>query len=1215
MTAGREQGRRGDDYRVKMSWLVRFRRDRLDREPSDRAIADRLRVSPTTVGNWLRGDSVPQTVDKLVELVALVEGEARRRGLLDAVPSDAFDPRAWRRLHGLVMAGRARNTGQAVRAALATEVLLRTRPGRPLDTYLRDPFQLEVHQPIAMEDVPDLPPLPPYVRRPHDARLDRVVARAVGGTSAMAVLVAGSSTGKTRACWESLSVLTSAGGWWLWHPLAPTRPAALAQGLDHVAPHTVVWLNELQDYLAGSDDRPEEVAAKLRDVLTDPARAPVLVLATLWEKHHDALTSSTGSQVRQLLDGAIIPVPEAFTEADGPPLAAAAAQDARIEHAVACADDGRVTQTIAGARALMDRYTTARPAAKAVIHVAMDARRLWHGRALRQGFLAEAALAYLGDTDWDELGNDWLAQAFAYTSRPCKGIRGPLAPSRRDGQSPIEAMNPPAVNAPGGGREYILADYLDQVGQSTRSASLPPNGFWVAASKHVAADDAMSLALAAVNRGLLRHAAALYKRATRLGSRGAADALLSLMNQVHPSDPRPCQWVAEHVPITGVGSPPHLDHLGECGGAGPIATVLRRVMRVETVTDELVADALGWMRKAGPPLSKDHVLIGNLAARAPAYELSHVLRIVDALVQLGATDMMLALGDRVVRTARDYEAWQVDHVARALHRFGGHDQAIRLLERCAHDTSARDSASVERLMHAFGAVERPDLARDLAARCIPELDLACALRLIEIHFLYNPWGLGRSDCAVEAFVKHSAVASASIGDAKTAGTLLGWLVRLDARDRATALADRIVASADFHDVNNVALLVTDLAKAGYFVQAAILAETSAARVDVSQTKATVTMMQALDAAGHGDCVSLVAERVADAEPTDDLPALVDLMALMYDADVVPPDSFERHIVETAPVTDPADVAALLRAMLTADNPAHFAALAVQVASTVPVHDPGAAADLLRVLLHGNTHSAIALASRAAEDARLADAGGVASLVLALRQINAESAFVTLLSKRPESQVNIEGDAAGVASLIRELRAHRTREHHQALCDRVAKDMAVGDPGRVAVLLTAMRFGADTAAKELVRRASEVTDLHEPYRVLNLLDVLHSIGATEAHARLLHRAVEDFDLVDAGAVAEVLVHIGRAGGSTHLSRLLARAPVERVVLDDRADSRELVEALRRLGCESEIAALFARLSRAGFHRVALEFTGEAERYRYGRDRDGQPARRWTWDDLP
>jgi hypothetical protein len=54
----------------------------------------------------------------------------------------------------------------------------------------------------------------------------------------------------------------------------------------------VVWLNEAQFYLQAADGGlGERVAAGLRELLRDPARAPVLVLATLWPQYWDTLTA------------------------------------------------------------------------------------------------------------------------------------------------------------------------------------------------------------------------------------------------------------------------------------------------------------------------------------------------------------------------------------------------------------------------------------------------------------------------------------------------------------------------------------------------------------------------------------------------------------------------------------------------------------------------------------------------------------------------------------------------------------------------------------------------------------------------------------------------------------------------------------------------------------------------------------------------------------
>ena len=178
--------------------------------------------------------------------------------------------------------------------------------GWPL-AEVSDPFALEVHRPVQPEDPqPGLPALPAYVPRDHDAELGSVVRAAAEGRSGIAVLVGGSSTGKTRACWEALQLLRDQPGpWRLWHPIDPSRPDAALRELPGIGPRTVVWLNEAQFYLDAADGGlGERVAAGLRELLRDPARAPVLVLATLWPQFWDSLTARPAGQRRPACPGA-----------------------------------------------------------------------------------------------------------------------------------------------------------------------------------------------------------------------------------------------------------------------------------------------------------------------------------------------------------------------------------------------------------------------------------------------------------------------------------------------------------------------------------------------------------------------------------------------------------------------------------------------------------------------------------------------------------------------------------------------------------------------------------------------------------------------------------------------------------------------------------------------------------------------------------------------
>lgn len=134
--------------------------------------------------------------------------------------------------------------------------------GWPL-AEVADPFALEVHRPVEPDvSRPGLPVLPEYVPREHDADLAEVVTAAAAGTSGIATLVGGSSTGKTRACWQALERLCKLQPQWrLWHPIDPMGAMA---GLPSIEPRTVVWLNEAQIYLDPGDGAGEQVAAELR---------------------------------------------------------------------------------------------------------------------------------------------------------------------------------------------------------------------------------------------------------------------------------------------------------------------------------------------------------------------------------------------------------------------------------------------------------------------------------------------------------------------------------------------------------------------------------------------------------------------------------------------------------------------------------------------------------------------------------------------------------------------------------------------------------------------------------------------------------------------------------------------------------------------------------------------------------------------------------------
>ena len=407
--------------------------------------------------------------------------------------------------------------------------------GRPVADC--DPLALEVHPAIDLagqersgDRVSDR--LPAYMARAHDEQLRKIAAEVIAGGSRLVTLVGGSSTGKTRACWELAQYLDhqDPSRWRLWHPYDPTRPAAAVAAIDQAGPHTIVWLNDAQHYLMLVDlTLGERIAASLRTLLYDPRRAPVLVLATLWPEYWSALstpplagTPDPFAQARVLLNGTVIPVADVFTPDEMATLTGPEA-DPRLQQAATYAEGGRITQYLAGVPELIDRYRTAPPAARAIIQVAMDARRLGYPPALAHALLDRAAPGYLDDHDWDIVGEDWLEQALAYNAQPCKGARGPLTRIRtRPGEQSPQGAQPC----------YRLADYLEQAGRSERHDIYPPESLWIAFNTTITEPDLLRrLAQEAQLRGRYQHAIWLYTRAAEHGDNDALRSLAEMREQ------------------------------------------------------------------------------------------------------------------------------------------------------------------------------------------------------------------------------------------------------------------------------------------------------------------------------------------------------------------------------------------------------------------------------------------------------------------------------------------------------------------------------------------------------------------------------------------------------------------------------------------------------------------------------------------------------------
>ncbi len=81
--------------------LRAFKIGPLSDNPSDRALAKAAGVSPTTIGDWLRGKHFPQDISKVLIVVRMVRDAAVGRGIASpgSGPAGLLDDNRWRAAH------------------------------------------------------------------------------------------------------------------------------------------------------------------------------------------------------------------------------------------------------------------------------------------------------------------------------------------------------------------------------------------------------------------------------------------------------------------------------------------------------------------------------------------------------------------------------------------------------------------------------------------------------------------------------------------------------------------------------------------------------------------------------------------------------------------------------------------------------------------------------------------------------------------------------------------------------------------------------------------------------------------------------------------------------------------------------------------------------------------------------------------------------------
>lgn len=991
--------------------------------------------------------------------------------------------------------------------------------GEPLSEE-QDPIEFGIHKTITTDSSVSGAALTPYVRRAHDRALAEIVAAAADGHSRLVVLLGGSSTGKTRAMWEALAPLRGNSRWRIWHPRSPDRRTALIDGLAVVRSRTVVWLNETQEYLGGDGREGDEKAAvALRDLLRDKSRAPVLVVGTLWQEYYTELREQHASQVRELLDletlTTVLDVPDSFSGADPADLAAASAIDSRFKYAWNRADDMRITQYIAGGPELLRRYERELTAgAKAIVEIAVDARRMGHRNAIPHGLLACAAHAYMSPREWNAVAAnpDWLQTALAEAEHSCKGADGPLT---RIVEIPADTGRL-LGSARGGQRSendaeqvYLLADYLDQHARAERAEVIPPTPFWEALAIYAHPQDRSRLGSAARGRGLYRDAAWLWAKATPAGDMDAATELILLLQTVHPADTRPAQWVIDHVDL---GNPHVVDRLVD------VLQKLKWIELARTLVERAAPlvkldhpDSVRWWLRV-LRADKRGVEAEALARRAvSAISVNapqDVLWLVEILQDTGWTEQAKTIVDRAVSTVSVNHPQTACQLVKALRSAGWVESAQVLVERVVSVVSVNDPHAVSDLVDVLWVAGWAESASRLVERAVPAVSLADPFAVGWL--LRESRNIGLLDQA-EMLVDR-AVPGVALRDPRAVGWLIGDLQNAGCTEHAQALVERAACAVTLTDSHAVGLLWKDFRDLGWSEPAKTLIERAVPTVNVSDPRGVGWLLRELRQAGLAEQAQMLVERampvVAVNEPRPVGWLWDELCSGGWRQEA---QALVERAISAVGLDNPHGIVGLLTVLRETARPEEVRTLIEQAVSTVDVDNPHAIGWAVEVLRQaGWTEQTQALIKRAVPSVVVDNPGDVVWLAEVLERAGYSGEARALIERTvPTITFRSTRDVVGLLRVLK-----RSECVKQEMIERALSVVEFDDLSHVASLIEELqRAGWVPQARSLVERAVHVVPLDYSLEVERLLKALRQAGWTDAADQLVARlpAAGHFDL--------------------------------------------------------------------------------------------------------
>jgi hypothetical protein len=788
----------------------------------------------------------------------------------------------------------------------------------------------------------------------------------------------------------------------------PLTAAALADRLDAgIQSRTVLWLGELRQY---ADDAEGATAlAGLADLLGGDGG--VVAVTTLWPEHWRAyLDAQPPGVAGRLLDrlpelgtlepaaveprrGGVVDVPDRFTadelaEADrsGSQILGQAVAAAR-----AAGSHGEVAQYLAGVPDLVAQYDGrgGDPYGQALIAAAMDAVRLGHSDILPATLLRDAVTGYLTGPQRSAALSTWWEPALTYATRELKGAVRALEPV------------PPAGGT--GVAGYQIADYLDQHGRRTRLDILCPASLWDAlAATMESPGDLCRVGDAAVDRGLYRHAAALWTQAIIRGNQDSARRLIRLLDQVDREGNRSARlFAARNIALD--------DPYG--------ITRLLRALEGDGAVDAVTA-----------------LLERDPAAHVALDDPDRVAGLIGALRGAGAGDSVALLADRAARGTDLGNPRAIASLLEAMHWARAEDAAAVLAGRVAAEADVSDPYAVAGLLRALrGAQSAVFLLADRAAQGT-SLDNPSG-----IAWLLDALTEARAKDAVTALLARNPAAHVALDDPFDVARLLQALGAAGARSARTALASRAAQGARLNDPRAVAQLITALSEAGATDAVTALRDRNpAAHVTFDDPYSMAFLLRVLDDAGETNAADVLIQRAVAGSAIDDPARVAGLLDTLAEGEAGNAAAvLAGQAARDTRLDDPAAAARLLRAVHDTGTPAATAVLADRAARDSRLDDPAGIADLLRALSDTGASDALPLllARGPTGRAHLDQPSGVARLLKALREAGAGDAIADMPGKAAGA-VRLD-DPLGIADLLRELREGSATDAYAVLARRAA----------------------------------------------------------------------------------------------------------------------------------------------------------------------------------